>query len=541
MDHLDIAIQELNHLSDLADGLERYFRKQLYNQDKIVSVAAAVILLSNASIKEDDCDRLIELADSAIVRLRTFEYFLSTGRPHLAQRLTSLPDPMSGVLNKDWFRASYHADHQTLQELELNEFYRTGNMEHLERSVQGAEMSGGYRTALPLLVSATLADPKNSQWPFRILLLANAAGRKELVETVCTILEKVDIYPNLTRLFRSVLESASGQFDQALILSNMVEDSKIPRAAQNYLRESQINLFEKKGDYINSYKKMCEMKAMMRTPSYREGSFIKHVQERLGVHYEMVTRNPDEFETIHLLGFPRSGTTLLENMLNSHPEIETFEEITSLQAVRAVIDRRLNSSGVITHDVIEEARHVYQEEVIRRKKSDAKVLIDKMPIASAQARMLKAIFPGKKYIFSIRHPRDVVLSCFKQAFSPNLAMDSFTSFNDACRTYDFVMSQWFEAFTMDDPNVCYVRYDDLVMNMKPTMQTVFDFLNVDWDDRVNSFAKNAEDRANKTPSYAKVRQGLGIGVQSSWKNYKFLFDAPEARPLDKWVEFFGYA
>ena len=61
-----------------------------------------------------------------------------------------------------------------------------------------------------------------------------------------------------------------------------------------------------------------------------------------------------------------------------------------------------------------------------------------------------------------------------------------------------------------------------------------------WDDAVRDFSKSADNRAAKTPSYQKVRQGLSIGVQSSWRNYGFLFQSEATRPLKKWAEFFGY-
>ena len=55
-----------------------------------------------------------------------------------------------------------------------------------------------------------------------------------------------------------------------------------------------------------------------------------------------------------------------------------------------------------------------------------------------------------------------------------------------------------------------------------------------------AFASTAATRSARTPSYSKVRQGLGIGVQTAWKNYRFLFESAAGTPLYKWAEFFGY-
>jgi len=102
------------------------------------------------------------------------------------------------------------------------------------------------------------------------------------------------------------------------------------------------------------------------------------------------------------------------------------------------------------------------------------------------------------------------------------------------------MTQWFGAYRMDDPNIHYLRYDDLVTDFEARMKAVLNFLGLGWDRAVLDFADAAKTRASATPSYQKVRQGLSIGVQSSWRNYGFLFQSDAARPLRQWVERFGY-
>lgn len=153
---------------------------------------------------------------------------------------------------------------------------------------------------------------------------------------------------------------------------------------------------------------------------------------------------------------------------------------------------------------------------------------------------MSKIFPEKRYIFSVRHPFDVVLSCFKQHFGRNIAMDHFRSFDGAVKLYDFTMRQWFGSYGLDDPRIHYLRYDDLVTAFEPSLRAVLEFLGVQWDAQVLGFAERAEARSTRTPSYQKVRQGLTIGVQSSWRNYEFLFQSDAAKPLFEWARLFGY-
>ena len=101
------------------------------------------------------------------------------------------------------------------------------------------------------------------------------------------------------------------------------------------------------------------------------------------------------------------------------------------------------------------------------------------------------------------------------------------------------MTEWFKVHALDDPNVRNVRNDELVTDFEYCTRGLLDFLVVPWDYSVRVFSKSAEGRAARTPSYHKVRQGLSIGVQTQWENYRFAFQSEAARPLKKWAEFFG--
>jgi hypothetical protein len=295
------------------------------------------------------------------------------------------------------------------------------------------------------------------------------------------------------------------------------------------------------GDYRKAYAAYREMNAFDHGKQIALSEFGTMTLESAALRVPPLP--PDTHSNYFVMtGFPRSGTTLLENAFAAHPAIETFEEIPSRSRMQYFLDRVLRSSP--PSDLVPtylEARDRYYEEIDRhRRKAAASVFIDKMPMRSADAVFLVKVFPETRYVFSIRHPFDVVLSCFKQDFTPNVAMEHFRTFENAVKLYDFTMTQWFSVYSLDDPRVHYVRYDTLVTEFEPTVRGALDFLNVPWDDAVLGFAKAAESRSTRTPSYQKVRQGLTIGVQTQWRNYGFLFQSPEAKPLFKWAEFFGY-
>ena len=134
-----------------------------------------------------------------------------------------------------------------------------------------------------------------------------------------------------------------------------------------------------------------------------------------------------------------------------------------------------------------------------------------------------------------------MLSCFKQSFTPNAAMENFRTLEDACEFYDRVMSIWFGVFPAESERVLYVRYDELVTDFEEQVTPRAGFPRAsNGATRCCASRSSRTSRKVATPSYGKVRSGLALGVQSSWKNYRFLFDTPHGAKLHKWVDRFGY-
>ena len=271
--------------------------------------------------------------------------------------------------------------------------------------------------------------------------------------------------------------------------------------------------------------------------------FIKDLEHRASLPIDNMAKDPNTNYLI-MTGFPRSGTTLLENVLSSHPKVMTCEETSSLLGSVFAAYKMPTKNDPRCEDINRRAikhRHLYYENIKRHiNKPDVSVVIDKTPIISANIKYMKKIFPEKKYIFSIRHPYDVVLSNYKQDYQPNIAMAAFNDIKEACQLYNYVMTQWFEVFPGQTPLVHYVKYDELVTNFDEVVRGTLDFLGVEWTDEVKKFAEHSAKRAVRTPSYANVRKGLSIGVQSSWRNYEFLFDDDCRSLLDPWVKRFAY-
>jgi hypothetical protein len=532
-------IERLWTLEKMNLGPVNYYAALAAEENEILAVGAVNVLLDQGVVPVTANDVIVRLSRFHSVQLRAFDFYVDNfDHPH-AEAVLATPLRSSDMVKRQLV-AKYNDDKVELATIEIERFFRTGEVGPLSEAASAAEGAGGWRRALPLIVDLVLINPQNAGWLARLGQMLRQANEFDLLNRVCDIVDKIGIFPNVSLVFRAVLAGRAGSAAEGLKLLDRVSRKNLPQDLAIAADSVTAELLEKLGRFDDAYGAYMRQNKLLRGPEFNPSAFVAEAKAK--AEATLAAPGPDPRKNYYMmLGFPRSGTTLLENALANHPRIETFEEIPSFAAVNQLFRKSHIPGAPLERDFAKRARARYYTELDRRaNKSGADVFIDKLPILSAQAHFLKKIFPEKRYIFSIRHPYDVVLSCFKQAFAPNVAMDNFTTFEDSCRIYDFTMNQWFTAFDLDSPEVRYVRYDRLVLDFKAEVSRVLAFLGVDWHDDIAHFAERASERQVKTPSYAKVRSGVSIGVQTAWRNYAFLFKRPEARPLDRWVKLFGY-
>jgi len=255
-------------------------------------------------------------------------------------------------------------------------------------------------------------------------------------------------------------------------------------------------------------------------------------------------RASDPKAHVFLVGFPRSGTTLLENVLAAHPEVVSLEEKDSLEPVSAVY---LNSS-----DGLQRLANLSSGEAVRQRDAywslvrsfgiepRGRVFIDKMPLASVQLPVVAKLFPNARILFARRDPRDVVLSCFRRRFGMNPAMYQLLTLEGAAAYYDAVMGLaevYRDVLTLQQH---IVRYEDLVDDFEGTTGAVCDFIGIEWSREMLDFAARARSRGISTPSAAQVARGLNREGQGAWRRYSDQM-APVLPLLETWVERFSYA
>jgi tetratricopeptide (TPR) repeat protein len=244
---------------------------------------------------------------------------------------------------------------------------------------------------------------------------------------------------------------------------------------------------------------------------------------------------------VFLVGFPRSGTTLLDTLLMGHPAIHVLEEEPLLQRAGEALG---DFARLPSLDEAETARlrALYFDALDAfDPEAKGKLVIDKLPLNLLGAPLIHRLFPDAKLIFAERHPCDVVLSCFMQNFDLNDAMANFLDLGDAARLYDLCLSFWTRAREILPLDVHVVRYEDVVADKETALRGLIDFLGLDWDAALLDHQKTAAMRGPiVTPSYAQVAQPIYTRARGRWERYRDQM-APVLPILAPWAEKMGYS
>lgn len=245
-------------------------------------------------------------------------------------------------------------------------------------------------------------------------------------------------------------------------------------------------------------------------------------------------------DPVFLVGFPRSGTTLLDTILMGHPQTHVLEEL-PLGTNLAKAAGELRPVGSLNAADIAILRGQYFEQLDALAPGGAgKLVIDKLPFNLLRAPLLHRLFPRSKFIFALRHPCDCVLSCFMQSFKLNRAMASFLTLEDSAQLYDRAMRLWRQTSGFLPIAVHEVRYEDLVGNFDQEVRSLARFLELDWDDTLLNYRKTAAKRdIIRTPSYSQVTEPIYSRSSGRWLRYRQQM-MPVLPILEPWIKEFGY-
>lgn len=247
---------------------------------------------------------------------------------------------------------------------------------------------------------------------------------------------------------------------------------------------------------------------------------------------------------IFLVGFPRSGTTLLDQVLDCHPEVQVIEERPVLLPLRDALEETDAGypAGLGTIDAAQrdELRALYWQGLVDAGAEEGKLVINKLPLNLIHGALIHRIFPDALFIFALRHPCDVVLSCFMQDFELNASMANFLTLPDAAGLYEEVMSLWQKYRTELPLDVTEIRYEALVSDLEGTVRPVLAAMGLTWHENILDHVAHAQSRGSlRTPSYAQVTQPLYGRATGRWRRYETFINRVKPR-LQPYIDLYGY-
>lgn len=245
---------------------------------------------------------------------------------------------------------------------------------------------------------------------------------------------------------------------------------------------------------------------------------------------------------VFLVGFPRSGTTLLEQVLAGHPDVTALEEAPTLAGPYAEYmtdDEGLERLSRLTRDEADRWRGRYWESVRSLAGTPRRVFLDKAPAGTLYLPLIAKLFPEARILFAVRDPRDVVLSCLRNSFQLNAMTYAFTDLAEAAACYDACMGLA-EVYRRVLPlAVRETRHEALVEDFDRELADLAAFLGIAVTRGMADVAATARSRSVRTPSARQVRQGLNRTGVGRWQRYAGEL-APVLPVLEPWVRRFGY-
>jgi len=355
----------------------------------------------------------------------------------------------------------------------------------------------------------------------------------------------------------AVLEYRDANYEHAhnYLMSLDIKGKTYETAAT--IRQLQGLVLDKLGRYTEAFAMFRDANQFeMRSPAYQylKGSHqsdlrnIRDMSSYLSAErirsWRPLPYTPFTTPPVFLVGFPRSGTTLMEQVLNAHPKIITLDEQTPLQKIIkdfSLPPEKLRKLEDITQDDLKTYRESYYGLLRERTNSIGSDLlpVDKMPLNILHLPMIYRFFPEAKVIVILRHPLDCILSNFIQRFKLNLKMMNFLTLQNTAQFYDLTMSTYLK-FRKALPGAVYeIKYESLIEDLQGETKKLASFLEKDWTPDMLNYHLEAARRIINTPSYIEVVKPVHRKARYRWKNYRDHL-APVIPIVKKYLDQFEY-
>jgi tetratricopeptide (TPR) repeat protein len=353
-------------------------------------------------------------------------------------------------------------------------------------------------------------------------------------------------YEDAVESYRAAIGTASHHGEAYYSLANLkvygFSDSEI---RQMHAQEKNRNLSHMDRVYLNfalgkAYEDKAEFETSFRY--YEQGNRLKKFQatykseqmsEDLKAQREVCTADFFERRTgtgydapdpIFIVGLPRAGSTLLEQILSSHSQVDGTLELPNILSLSQRLRRRARQEGTseypaILDELTDEELETFGREYIsdtRIHRKGAPYFIDKMPNNFRHIGLIKIILPNAKIIDARRHPMACCFSGYKQLFAEGQEFTyDLSDVGQYYRDYVELMDHWDNVLP---GQILRVHYEDVVADIEEQVRRILEYCGLPYEDGCVSFHETR--RSVRTPSSEQVRQPIYTSGLEQWRHYE---------------------
>ena len=323
------------------------------------------------------------------------------------------------------------------------------------------------------------------------------------------------------------------QLDRSSITKKMVEDIEALLASDDLPLNNRVSfnfalgsLFDGDAEYDKAFENFASANIAkgLKYDAEDHEKFVSHLINTFTVGFfnECQTSGSDSEVPVFIVGMPRSGTSLTEQILSSHPQVAGAGELSLIENMLPVISKRLHSQfsypeclDVSSQEVIAELAEIYLAHVHELMQPEEIRVTDKMPVNFMHLGLIALLFPRAKIIHCKRNPLDVCLSCYFSNFSGKHDYSGdLQDLSHYYQQYERIMAHWSEVLPLQ---IHEVVYEDLIDRQLGKSKALINFVGLEWDEICLDFYRT--ENHVYTASVAQVRKPVYQTSVERWRNY----------------------
>lgn len=402
---------------------------------------------------------------------------------------------------------------------------------------------------------AAAADPRGINSRISLAVLLEKSHRLDLARAAVAECLAIDPHDDQARYFSALLDRREGKLDDAERRLRDLISSDLRHPFVRYAARYELaQVLDHTGRFDDAMRLLIEAKDIVRALTDVTVLLRAYDQSAESIRRFTAGQPADILRTwakffperkreaipplAFLGGHPRSGTTLLEQILDAHPAVAAFDEPV---AFLEVLQPEFHKSNSLSSARVNVLRRLYIQALRQDLEADSagKLLVDKNPSPTARLPVWLRVFPELRVLIALRDPRDVALSCFFQNIPLNSANVNFLDLDRLAKHYSDLMGIWLLVREWQGFAWIQTRYEDIVADLPTEGRRVTEFLGLEWHPQQARFYEKSAAKQLYSPTYQDVTRPLYRRSVARWHAYEKHL-APIFPALEPFCRAFGY-